>query len=277
MKISLIWVVFLLIVACKDQSIKGFDETSLYDFSNPDVVWEMPSILNEISGITALNDSIMACINDEKGQVYFYHLVHNKIDTIISFTGKGDFEDIVMMDSTVYILESKGVIWKVVLNSEPVEITKYETALPSSLDMEGLTHDDQGIRLLIAAKNKIKNSDGQKVNVIYQFDLTTHTSTDIPLISWNTDITLTKDDFAPSALAIHPMTKDIYIISSVGKRLVVIDWNGQILQNISLDYKHFGQPEGIYFNTNGDLFLSNEKKKSKANILKFKINQPKQK
>ncbi len=273
----MIWVVLLLIVACKDQTTKAFDETSLYDFSNPDVVWEMPSILNEISGITALNDSIMACINDEKGQVYLYHLVHHKMDTIISFTGKGDFEDMAMVGSTAYILESKGVIWKVVLNNEPVEITKYETALPNSLDMEGLTHDAQGNRLLIAAKNKLKNSDGQKVNVIYQFDLTTHISTDIPLISWNTDVTLAKDDFAPSALAIHPMTKDIYIISSVGKRLVVIDWNGQILQNFSLDYKHFAQPEGIYFDKNGDLFLSNEKKKSKANILKFKINQSKQK
>lgn len=262
--------------ACKDTLSKSLAETFSYDFANPDYVWEMPAVLNEISGISALNDSIMACINDEKGQVYFYHLVHNKINMTISFTGKGDFEDIVIIDSMAYILESKGVIWQINMDRNPAEITIYETALHSSFDLEGLTYDAQGRRLLIAAKNKIKNKEGQKVNAIYQFDLTTHTFVIDPLITWVTADVLSKDHFASSAIAIHPLTRDIYIVSSVGKKMMVIDWTGRVLQKISLNYKHFSQPEGIYFDKNSDIFLSNERKKSKANILKFKINKTKE-
>ena len=36
-----------------------------------------------------------------------------------------------------------------------------------------------------------------------------------------------------------------------------------------LNYSHFQQPEGISFDINGDLYISNEAKGGKANILKF--------
>ena len=275
MKLSLLWLPFLLICGCEASTARSVQKSELYDLENPDSTWVMPSVLNEISGISAISDRLMGCINDEKGEIYFYNLDRNKIDTSISFTGKGDYEDIVIIDSMAYVLESKGVIWQVDMTKRPAETTKYKTSMHKSLDAEGLAYDAQSNDLLIAAKNKIKDKTGLKVNVIYKFDLTTQKGSNEPFITWHLNDFVKKDDFASSALAIHPASGNIYITSSVGKKLVVINRLGQVLEMVTLDYKHFSQPEGIYFDANSNLFISNERKKSKANILKFNINNSK--
>jgi uncharacterized protein YjiK len=75
--------------------------------------------------------------------------------------------------------------------------------------------------------------------------------------------------FAPSGLAIHPKTKTLFIISSVGKMMIEMSLQGNILHQYSLNYPQFTQPEGIFFTENGDLYISNEGKNSTATILKF--------
>src|SRR5204863_2389137 len=77
--------------------------------------------------------------------------------------------------------------------------------------------------------------------------------------------------FEPSGIAIHPVTRDLYIISSVGKVLVIISPDGHLSNVIQLNPKVFKQPEGIAFNSKGDLFITNEGKQGKGNILEFNI------
>ena len=45
---------------------------------------------------------------------------------------------------------------------------------------------------------------------------------------------------------------------------------GVIINIVELDKRIFNQPEGICFSENGDMFISNEGKNGKANILRFK-------
>jgi uncharacterized protein YjiK len=80
-----------------------------------------------------------------------------------------------------------------------------------------------------------------------------------------------KDDspFAPSEIAIHPITHDIYVLCSVGKLLIVLNDDGVIQYITSLDPSIFRQPEGITFFENGDMLISDEAKGHHANILKF--------
>ena len=51
--------------------------------------------------------------------------------------------------------------------------------------------------------------------------------------------------------------------------LLVINRSGEIITSVKLPKKLFKQPEGICFNPEGDLFISNEKKGKRANILQF--------
>ncbi|MEP7170152.1 MAG: SdiA-regulated domain-containing protein, partial [Bacteroidota bacterium] len=74
---------------------------------------------------------------------------------------------------------------------------------------------------------------------------------------------------APSALAIQPFTRDIYVLSSVERLLVIIDANGKLKKVIKLSIALFSQPEGIAFDTAGNLYITNEGRSGKGYILKF--------
>ena len=75
--------------------------------------------------------------------------------------------------------------------------------------------------------------------------------------------------FQPSAIAIHPISKNLYVVGSVGKILVVLSPKGDIQAIVKLKRKIFRQPEGICFAPDGTMFISNEGRGKKANILKY--------
>jgi len=76
--------------------------------------------------------------------------------------------------------------------------------------------------------------------------------------------------FQPSEIAIHPITDEIYMISTVGKLMVVMNRAGIILHIQSLSEEIFKQPEGLCFFPNGDMYISDEGRAGSANILLFK-------
>ena len=69
-----------------------------------------------------------------------------------------------------------------------------------------------------------------------------------------------KLEFAPSGIAVHPKTQNIYVLSSQGKTLVVLHSDGQIAHIEKLEKEIHPQPEGICFDQEGNLFISNEGK-----------------
>ncbi|MBK7408618.1 MAG: SdiA-regulated domain-containing protein [Saprospirales bacterium] len=76
--------------------------------------------------------------------------------------------------------------------------------------------------------------------------------------------------FAPSALAIHPLTGHLYLLSSVGKLLVVLDREtGAIIYVQKLKKSVHPQPEGICFDPDGTMYISNEGKDGNGLIHKF--------
>ncbi len=82
-----------------------------------------------------------------------------------------------------------------------------------------------------------------------------------------------KIKFAPSAAAVHPVTKDVYIISSENKVLVIANHYGKVKDVYELDPGLFKQPEGMAFTPAGDMIISNEAADVGApNILIFKYN-----
>ena len=78
-----------------------------------------------------------------------------------------------------------------------------------------------------------------------------------------------KGGIGPSGIAIHPISGKTYLLAHVGKALIVFDENGEIEEYMPLNPSLFPQPEGICFNQQGDLFISNEASFSRPSILKF--------
>jgi hypothetical protein len=117
-KITVILTIIILFGACKPRTKKTeivpqSKDNFPYDVAIPDKSYELPKKLTETIGVAAVNDSIIACIADEKGVVYFFNLNSNIIDNKIAFSDKGDFEDLTIIGDTIYILDSKGVIWSI--------------------------------------------------------------------------------------------------------------------------------------------------------------------
>jgi uncharacterized protein YjiK len=77
--------------------------------------------------------------------------------------------------------------------------------------------------------------------------------------------------FQPSGVAVHPISGNMYVLGSVGKMLIVYSRVGEFLAMVELNPKTYAQPEGICFFPNGTLFISNEGKGNKANIVMMKM------
>jgi uncharacterized protein YjiK len=235
----------------------------LYDLNLPDQQMELSNKLNEISGMEILSDSLIAAIQDEKGRIYYLDVKSGQIVDHFDFGKKGDYEGLAHSKNHFYVLRSDGNIFKVKKNKESKEYTFKNN---KNFDFEGLCVDEKNNRLLVACKT---HGDKKKRDhfYIYSFSLETKSYEHKPVFKIKRDEV--HKDFKPSGIAIHP-NGNLYVLSSFSKSLLVLSPNGTILNHTDLNKSIFHQPEGITFNSNGDLFISNEKNDQIPTILKFK-------
>ncbi len=267
-----------------------------YHISKPDDSWKLPKTLREISGISYINENEIACIQDEKGNIYIFNFKKNEITQKIDFGENGDYEDIQIVDNDAWILKSNGTLYQAVdfLSKNEIITNKYRTPLRKENDPEGLGYDPANNNLLIACKGHpfVEDKYGKEYKAIYDFDLEDKKLVTPPGIiieldsikyhlNYNTMTHLgmellayfdeSKGDlsFQPSGISIHPITGNIYVIASVGNLLIVFSREGEMLSIVKLRSKYFPQPEGICFSPEAIMYISNEGKDDKGTILKF--------
>ena len=247
-----------------------FLETNGYNLLEPTKTFVLPETLTEISALALVNDSTVACVEDESGVIFLYSLSKGKMVDQLRFAGPGDYEGLEVVGDLAYVLKSNGNLYEYSFSEMTTNTIK--TPLKRSNNAEGLAYDSANHRLLIACKGKpgIEDSklDGKAV---YSYHLNsgfnptpTYLITDDNLRSWNEqqelsiNLTKRKPMFMPSAIGIHPLTGDIYILATVGKLLIILNPTGAIKNCIPLSPRVFRQPEGICFTSKGDLVISSE-------------------
>lgn len=269
-----------------------------YDLGSPVARYTLPAYLEEISGLSYYGNGKIACVQDEKANIYIWNLEKEKIIDKYEFGDDADYEDIVVVGKTAYILRNNGHIYRIKdFKKKDRKVKKYKTELKEKNDCEGIAFDPIANALLIACKGspsieKENSYDGYKA--IYQFDLEDeklvtrpHFLIDLDRLDSYMDrsrfnklsvrvakslhLIESETSFKPSGIAIHPLDGEIYIISSVGKLLIILNREGKVQDVRELDPKTFRQPEGICFSPAGDLFISNEGQGGKGYILKFDV------
>jgi len=269
-----------------------------YDLNQPSDKYILPSILAEISGIAWITNNIMVCIQDEDGKLFFYNLDERRIIKSVDFGKDADYEDITIDGKTAWVLRSDGKIYELKNFDDQKEIdeSKYETPLTKKNNSEGLCYDPVEKALLIACKGNSNIGDGDEYDgfkAIYSFDLEKEKLSKNP--TYLIELKKIKDfeemsyferishqiagsleesgdiRFQPSAIAIHPTTDHIYVLASVGKAMIVLNRDGNILSIAMLDKWQFIQPEGITFSPDGTLYISNEGDGGNGTILKFEM------
>ncbi len=254
-QITIISTVLIGLSSCQEKSM-GYD----LPFSTKTLY--LSEKLNEISGLTYLTDSSIACIQDEKAIIYFLNTNSGKILRKFDFGKNNDFEGITSNRETFYVLRSDGSIFRV---KEDNKLKRYDFHHHKHFDFEGICYDSTKDRLLVACKSH-GEKDQEDYFFIYSFSLKDKVYLKEP--AFKIKKKNVHQNFMPSGIAIHP-NGNIYIISSHSKTLLIISDKGKILNTGQLNSFVFRQPEGITFDPYGNMFISNEAAKTVPTLLKF--------
>ncbi|MFO7613907.1 MAG: hypothetical protein R6W71_04630 [Bacteroidales bacterium] len=292
--------VFLLtLAACsQENNSKILYERSGYHFpyrlARPGQTWKLPRSLVEISGLGFIDENRLACVQDENGIIFIYNLQAGAVEREVHFGRDGDYEGIEVINDDAWVLKSNGTLYEVkdFLKAASPEVTEYKTPLKGRNDAEGLAYDPLRHSLLIACKGEpfTDKRDGRRHRAVYRFDLETRQMDPEPFLLIDLDTLRSYQDlsaitlwgmevmayfnppegdriFAPSGIAIHPKTEDIYILGSVGKLLLVFSGEKELRAIVSLDPGTFPKPEGICFSPDGTLYIASEGKGGEGRII----------
>ncbi|MCB0715059.1 MAG: SdiA-regulated domain-containing protein [Chitinophagaceae bacterium] len=258
-----------------DDSARDDIEKTGYNLTKPDEIMELGRHLREISGMSYLTATHQILAeNDEKGDIFTVDFA-KKNDHVgkVKFGGKGDYEDILYKDSTVYMLISNGVIVSVDMRDSSLATQSYTLDIGNKNEFETMYLNSDGKSLVLLCKDC--HHEKNEVRKAYRFDLATKQFSTTPIYQINISsiqqiLNDDKAEFKPSAGAISPVNGKLYLVASVGKILVVANVKGEVENVVRLNPQLYNQPEGITFAPNGDLYISNEGGEGIATILKFK-------
>ncbi len=291
MNLRILLFLLILFYSCKPTS----EYPLPFDFDHPLEIIKLPQSLHEISGITFYKKNELACVQDEKGIIYFYDIKKDKLRKNIPFAGSKDYEAITNVDDTLFVLCSNGEISEIDVSNENNYAHTYSTFLSKRNNTEGICYDKLAHRLLIACKGKPeKGTAANGMKVIYAFDLGKRELSENPVFVIDPDSVESlfvneKENnflnemfskkkpagpfmFEPSEVGIDPITNDVYVLSSVGKTILALTYAGKIKFAFHLNPELFKQPEGISFSKDGSMYISDEGKGGKANLIKIKRN-----
>jgi uncharacterized protein YjiK len=238
---------------------------------------KLPLELDEISGVAYYPaDSSIFAINDEKG--WLYKIKKGQQIRRWKFSQGADFEDVVLLDSIFYVLQSNGNIIRLSFgdqNTVAVQQYYYSQGGESKNEFEILYYDSVKSKLILICKDC--ETDKKKSLTTFTFDPEAGVYGDSSFSINVTDIATAvgekKLKFKPSAASINPTNGLLYIVSAINKLLVVADVNGIIKNVYKIDESVFKQPEGITFTPSGGMIVSNEAADvGVADILYFSYN-----
>jgi hypothetical protein len=254
----------------------------IYDLNSPNHAWKLPEQLVEVSGNTWIDSNHLILIEDIHPDLYLIKIDGKSatLESTIPFAEtdkeKLDIEDVTYIDNTVYALWSHGVLFKITDWKYIPKVERINTGLTKENNTEGLCYDPVSKLLLIACKDDAGIIGEKKsAKAVYQFDITNQKLINPPfMVIHKKDfegLTGDKLSFNPSAIAVNPVTHDIYILTTRdNKGMAVFSHSGVLKSYQGIDKEMMPQPEGICFSPLGKLFISSEGKKGEpGNLFEF--------
>lgn len=263
----------------KETAVAALNEKTTPDENiNVKKKWPMPGVLQEISGLSNIDLNRFACVQDELGKIFIYNTEKEAVEKEIDFGSPGDYEGLAVAGETAWVLRADGTLFEVANYASKPVVKEFRTHLTAEQNAEGLCFDKNRNRLLVAIKDEEPGNPGYKG--IYGFDLATKKMAKEPVYKIDMGHPLLAGmeqkgkkakTIKPSGITIHPATGELYITDGPKSKLLVMSKAGEANQLYQLDEKVFMQPEGITFNPDGELFISNEGARGEGNIVNLEI------
>ena len=263
----------ILFAGCK-QKMKTFKSPPHYNFSVP-FTDKLDLKIKEISGIAWDNkNNEFLAHNDESGKLFFLDKETKIIKSEVHFAGKGDYEDVAIVNGVPYVLRSDGMLTKIVKDSAGTYfgLEAGKIGLSGTNDFETLYFDATRKALIMICKNCAMDDKSTISAFAFYPDSIGFDNT--PVFKINADevrkLSPQKTSkLQPSAAALHPVLNKLFILSSASNQLVIADRDGNPESVYHLSRQLFPQPEGITFKNNGDMYISNEGVTARSTLIKF--------
>lgn len=262
-----------------------------YDLKHPSKRFTLPAELTEVSALTDIDESTVACLQDEEAAIYIVDLVTGKVSGKSVFAGPGDYEGLTRVGDDLYALRSDGLIHRLRKEGDGyAQVDTFRLIVPNH-NIESLGLDERNQVMLIAAKDNLKGDKALRdARFVYGWDLRTDRQMPKPVLTLNvqrvasqaralgvklpmkrTEKGQERLDFKlrPSSIALHPTEDLYYLLSAQDRALLVLDRLGTLKELVFLDPGLFPKPEGITFQPDGTLLISNEGKDAPPNLLVF--------
>ncbi|MEO8112160.1 MAG: SdiA-regulated domain-containing protein [Ginsengibacter sp.] len=263
-----------------DNAAPGKEYT--YVLKTPTHSWKLPDQLIEVSGNTWVDNDHLILIEDMHPLLYLIKIDDKNatLEKTIKFKDedkeKFDIEDVTMVNDVVYALWSHGTLFEISNWKNQPDVQEIKTFLKKGNNTEGLCYDPVTKKLLVACKDESDVKDEKKsTRAVYSFDMASNKLNDDPFMLIHKDdfkaVADEKLEFNPSAIAVHPVTHDIYLLSTKdNKCMAVYSHDGKLKSFQYIDKDLMPQPEGICFSPDGKLYISSEGKNGDpGNLFEF--------
>jgi uncharacterized protein YjiK len=228
----------------------------------PVAEWIMPPELREISGLALTTRGTVLTHDDNIGRVYEIDPKTGILLKGFSLAGgvRGDFEAITIAGSDIYLLQSKGKIYKFKEGADAawVPYSVYDTGLGRECEFESLAYEADSSRLLLACKKFLQKTPKELLIYRLPLPLGDRSAMTTLRVSMHDVIGSNKwKNFHPSDINIDPITKNYVIVASKEKGLLVLTPDGEVVRSEPLPGDH-RQPEGVAITPDSLLLVSDE-------------------
>ena len=251
-------------------------EDGYFDLIHPNSVQTLPMGVQPFSDITLLDSTHLIGLDHQSGSLFVYDMDANSVAPFLPWDLGSRICNISTVDSTLLLVDDAKHIHFLA--------SPYDSSSLTTLNLENELFEATSIcvhqeshRLYMIAANE-ERTEGYSNSSVYAYNLNQHKLNAQPLFSISaedveafaiqnnliaphTDLSFMEDsnqtmDFIPSAIAVHPKTNEIYVLSQADRTLVVFNQFGEIVNFTSLNKTTFSNPSAMTFKKNGDLVIT---------------------
>ena len=252
-----------------------------YNFLRANRTLSLPVELDDIAGLSLSPDGrSLIALNYKDGDIYYIDKWSGEFENSIRFKHRGKYKGIEAVRSDVFIVKENGSIVHVTeLGADKPKTKTFDTPLNAKFAVHGLTYHPIRNELLLACQGNDGDQAFDDSKSIYVFDLDSEElfrqpmflieDRDVfaylnqyrPPIEEGDELFYTPPvdkPFEPSAIAIHPRTDELFMVSASSMVLVILSEDGRLLHAERLDPFLFNEPEGMCFDLDGTLYISSK-------------------
>lgn len=238
----------------------------------------LPHSLHEVSAIVAVDATTLACVQDEKGALFFVDLEGKRPVRSTVFGVPGDYEGLALVGEQFWVLRSDGTVLRLVARGERLEIDG-TVQLPRGFgEWESLCYDADRRLLLAMPKGEGAPDGGRRERPIFAIDPRDGSLRADPVLVLDAnaleqavaakDVELSgkgkpkgkrgKLHFVVSEMLAVPATGDLLILSVRDHALLRVGHDGALRSVRALDPEVLPQAEGLALLRDGRLLVASE-------------------